>query len=45
MSDQPPSKVKAGIVWVLMRLWPRWKRLAEMLDRFVLWIWPGFKDR
>lgn len=45
MSAPLPSKGKAGIVWVLMRLWPRWSRLATVLSRVVLWIWPGFRER
>ena len=49
MSDrndrQPPSKLKACIVWVLMRLWHKRPRLADVLSRIVTWLWPGFQKK
>jgi hypothetical protein len=38
-----PHKGKALIIWALMRLWPRWPRLAVVLARGVQKIWPGFR--
>ena len=41
----PPSRLKAGLVWLLMRLWHRWPRTAEGLARVVTWVWPGFREK
>ena len=45
MSDPPPSKVKASIVRVLMRLSHRRPCLAMGLAKVIVRLWPGFKER
>ena len=45
MSDPPPSKVKALVVWLLGWVLEISPRLATVLARVVTWIWVGFKQK